>query len=454
MFCYNCGSQQEDSAKFCGACGAKLVGVAPAPTTDAPSPAQPTKSPRTKEPPPASAPSQPTAAPLQASPAGALSVESWTVSAQPPDSDGDSRFEAKAVVIYEGDEPAHLARLRWVAFDPNAQIPTAHGETDVTQDIDDGDDIELEASSYAKLPAGTPADACRVEAQVLVFPGTREPLLKAPLPDAGVIGERPERVIGGGASLVAWSLACTESSDESASYALRLVVRNDGQKALAALTARARVHSRKDELWVTEFLQAQTLAPGEQRTLDTTLWVSARARARKGATVEVVAIPSTSPIVFTLPAVAPAVVASMEEGDPAEEGEEASSGAGSLAVDGGGGGRGDHLLTRIVAEFRRDPGNKLLIGADDLLAWCASEMGRSVSAAELCAAVESIQRGDADDSQEQIVDAATSLCHQAADRCFGGQTGPEEWEEVDISTDWCNHDGGNPQELYVVVRPS
>jgi hypothetical protein len=58
-------------------------------------------------------------------------------------------------------------------------------------------------------------------------------------------------------------------------------------------------------VWTTEYVQCGQLAPGEVRLLESSFWVSERSRARKGATLEVVAIACTSPVVQGLALVMP-----------------------------------------------------------------------------------------------------------------------------------------------------
>lgn len=65
MFCPQCGTENPDSAQFCGGCGQKLVPAAPVPapapvSTQPPTPAQPPAAPVTVTPPPPPGPPQPT----------------------------------------------------------------------------------------------------------------------------------------------------------------------------------------------------------------------------------------------------------------------------------------------------------------------------------------------------------------------------------------------------------
>lgn len=156
MFCFKCGSQQVDGAKFCGACGTRLaVVVGPPPEPALPFPA-------TAAPSAASVP-----APLDTPASGAsLAVEEWSVICAPPDSDGDVRFEAKLRGEYHGSTSAHVARLSWTLFDPTGAIPLLQAENTVNQDIDDEDSIEVEASVYGKLGEAVGPAACQIRGQV------------------------------------------------------------------------------------------------------------------------------------------------------------------------------------------------------------------------------------------------------------------------------------------------
>jgi hypothetical protein len=60
------------------------------------------------------------------------------------------------------------------------------------------------------------------------------------------------------------------------------------------------MNSRKGDVWSTEYLVAERLAAGEMRVLETTLYLSERARARKGAAIELVAIVSPRELVCPL----------------------------------------------------------------------------------------------------------------------------------------------------------
>jgi hypothetical protein len=93
--------------------------------------------------------------------------------------------------------------------------------------------------------------------------------------------------------------------------------------------------SRKGDVWTTEYLQSAQLVPGEQRVLESTFWVSERTRARKGATLEVVATACSDPLLCSLGTTTPTVAAAVENEE--EEGEEppaendSAEGAGSSA---------------------------------------------------------------------------------------------------------------------------
>jgi hypothetical protein len=78
------------------------------------------------------------------------------------------------------------------------------------------------------------------------------------------------------------------------------VIRNDGRALLPAVTVRLRVLSRKGNAWTTDYVTAEGLAPGEQRAFETSVWLSERARARKGASLQVTATVCVAPVLATL----------------------------------------------------------------------------------------------------------------------------------------------------------
>jgi hypothetical protein len=81
---------------------------------------------------------------------------------------------------------------------------------------------------------------------------------------------------------------------------LCVVVRNSGAQALAAVTFRVRVKNRKGDVWSTEHEVVERLAPGETRSVETNLYVSERAKARKGAIVELVGVVCPLALVHSL----------------------------------------------------------------------------------------------------------------------------------------------------------
>ena len=278
MFCFKCGSLQADDARFCGVCGTGLAGVS-GQQAGAPMPV-------------ASSVSSPPANPApEARAADAhLTVEEWAVACTPPDDDGDVRFEAKVRGEFHGATAAHVARLSWVAFDASGSIPLFQADNTLTQDIDDEDSVEVEAGGYGKLGEGVEPGACRIGGQVVLFPGEKQAPWTIPLPEADQAGgEGPAWPIGG-AGIAGWRLTSSDSSDDSASYTLCLVVRNFGAQALAAVTFRVRVKNRKGDVWSTEHVLVERLASGETRSVETNLYVSERAKARKGATIELVGV--------------------------------------------------------------------------------------------------------------------------------------------------------------------
>jgi hypothetical protein len=540
--------------------------------------------------------------------ATSLTIEEWAVTCSPPDDDGNVTFTAKVSADYRGSASAHLARLSWVLFDPSGSIPLLQGDNTLNQDIDDEDTVEVEAGGYGKLGDRVEPDACQVKGQLVCYLGEKQPPWTIPLPEGGQTGGKGPVWPHAGAEVTGWRLTCSEGSDESASYSLFILVRNTGTLPLAAVTFRVRVRNRKGDVWSTEHLAVERLASGEMRAVETTLYVSERAKARKGALIEIVAIACRQAYVESLPVAAVAVQSAgvkryfygnMKWFEPAEqprdirslppefarakalwdvdaegnhndivallstyvtatfipqnvdqasdlfadvESEVSALAARIVGVDFSKGpipmvkaeavfevdvvsgfdsadlesrnlhdalsfrwevGRdadtadldfshGDHqgaecipvdeppflggiatpgpgirqppkgleppsqreILARAVNEFRRNPRNKLIFDCATLLAWSREELGRSPSALELRRALHSFQTGEATEADERLVDAATSLCHQAADQCFGESDAGGEFEEVDINTDWNGLDEADPGALFVVVRPA
>lgn len=113
----------------------------------------------------------------------------------------------------------------------------------------------------------------------------------------------------------------------------------------------------------------------------------------------------------------------------------------------------DEILHKIVCDFRDDPRNKIIIEAKYLSVFAAEEVGRKITAADLCRAITAYEEGDAESMDEELVDAATALCHQVADRCWGEciDEDNDEWEEIDITTEWSDFNCEDPDELFVTV---
>jgi hypothetical protein len=303
MFCFKCGSQQADDAKFCGACGTGLARVMGAQATSPTAPA------------PAAGPWPGTTTP-GAQPADArLAVEEWAITFSPPDSDGDVRFEAKVRGGYHGASSAHLARLSWIAFDPSGSIPLLQADNTLNQDIDDEDSVEIEAGGCGMLGEGIVPDACQVSGQVVLYPGEKQETWTIPLPESGQSGGKGPTWSNAGVETTAWRLTCSESSDDNASYTLFLLVRNTGTPPLAAITFRVRVKNRKGDVWSTEHLAAERLAAGEMRSVETSLYISEPAKARRGAVLELTAIACPLALVHSLAS----TVAVLKEEDAASD---------------------------------------------------------------------------------------------------------------------------------------
>lgn len=114
----------------------------------------------------------------------------------------------------------------------------------------------------------------------------------------------------------------------------------------------------------------------------------------------------------------------------------------------------DDIVDKLVAENREDPRNKIIIDGEDLSAFASDELDSAVTASMLSRAIAAYRDGTPSDEHQATVDAATALCHQVADRVWGEciDTEEDEWQEIDISTDWIT--GAEPEdtELRVVVR--
>jgi hypothetical protein len=116
----------------------------------------------------------------------------------------------------------------------------------------------------------------------------------------------------------------------------------------------------------------------------------------------------------------------------------------------------DMIVGKLVGENLADLRNKIVIDGEDLSAFATAELGRTVSSSTLSDAIQSFKNRTYDDRDVTVVDAATALCHQVADRVWGKCIDQEadEWEEIDIATDWIIEPDSDGSEVRVVVRPS
>ena len=116
----------------------------------------------------------------------------------------------------------------------------------------------------------------------------------------------------------------------------------------------------------------------------------------------------------------------------------------------------DDIVDKLVTENRQDPRNKIIIDGHDLSAFASEELDTSVTVSTLLQAVSAHKNGTSDEKVQALVDAATALCHQAADRVWGEcfDREEDEWEEIDISTDWITEPEPGEGDLRVVVRPA
>ena len=116
----------------------------------------------------------------------------------------------------------------------------------------------------------------------------------------------------------------------------------------------------------------------------------------------------------------------------------------------------DDIVDKLVTENRKDPRNKIIIDGEDLSAFAFDELGVVVTTSKLTQAVEAYKNGTPNEDHQRTIDAATALCHQVADRVWGECFNREEdeWEEIDISTDWITEPEPGEGDLRVVVRPA
>jgi hypothetical protein len=66
-------------------------------------------------------------------------------------------------------------------------------------------------------------------------------------------------------------------------------------------------------------------------------------------------------------------------------------------------------ISSIVSDFKKDPRNKIVIFCADLCSYASEELGTDLSPESLAKAVTAFKDGEATESDERIVDAATSL---------------------------------------------
>ncbi|MEX0375363.1 hypothetical protein [Spiribacter pallidus] len=114
----------------------------------------------------------------------------------------------------------------------------------------------------------------------------------------------------------------------------------------------------------------------------------------------------------------------------------------------------DDIVDKLVAENRKDPRNKIIIDGEDLSAFASDELDSAVTVLLLSRAIAAYRSGSPSDEHQAVVDAATALCHQVADRVWGEciDTEEDEWQEINISTDWITGPEQEDTELRVVVR--
>lgn len=114
----------------------------------------------------------------------------------------------------------------------------------------------------------------------------------------------------------------------------------------------------------------------------------------------------------------------------------------------------NEIIGAVVSSYQKDPRNKIIIDAKPLVAYASEELGSQVTASQLAEALGRYESGEPSDEDQNIVDAATSLCHQVANCCWGECTDQEndEWSEVDIATEWSNYDGDGGQDLFVAIH--
>lgn len=112
----------------------------------------------------------------------------------------------------------------------------------------------------------------------------------------------------------------------------------------------------------------------------------------------------------------------------------------------------DDIVDKLVSENRADPRNKILIDGADLISFATQELGSPVEDEVLKRTLQAYNSGELTEQTQNILDAATALCHQVADRVWGKciDEDEDEWEEIDIKTAW--HLGEEEGECVVMVE--
>lgn len=111
------------------------------------------------------------------------------------------------------------------------------------------------------------------------------------------------------------------------------------------------------------------------------------------------------------------------------------------------------IINSIVNSFNNEPRNKIVISCSDLCNYASEELGSKLSPKSLAKSLTTFKDGEANEDEERILDAATSLCHQVSNRCWGECEDEEEdeWSEIDISTEWSDFNSENPADLFVTI---
>jgi hypothetical protein len=105
------------------------------------------------------------------------------------------------------------------------------------------------------------------------------------------------------------------------------------------------------------------------------------------------------------------------------------------------------LVEKLTTEHKANPGNKIFINEELLIASVTEETGNEVIAEDLRAIIAYFLSGDLDESQESIYDGAVYACSLSARHCFNDN--PE--DDVDYEIDWLEQTDGS----YVAeVRPN